>query len=390
MSFTWDHGLVERVYLFGNGLSLAFDHDHYALTSITRRVQERLSEVRLSTGQSLLERLEEIRSSLAPDTGRVRSFEDIAGPVDRLARTISESGPLASFADTDEQRRMLKDLSLKVVGLYRRIVGVVLSCVMDHGGENALWASVDSIAQYLGREAERQGHLDVFVLNYDALLDSGLIQAQDASKAFQLMDEFSGRRGLRVPVHCASGVVRQIPSLRWREDSWMAGKPRLRLHHLHGAGTWMRREGFVYKAGTLDSLRDCRLFRAWAEGTESEVEPAVLLGDQKQRWVNLWPFIETYQQLAASVSSADEIILAGYSFGDLPLNRMIASSRRPDSRVVVINPSRNIGDKARAAFDLWRREDRARVIGCGPGTSRWASSSVRCCPGCVRTAGLTV
>lgn len=96
---------MTRIYLFGNGLSLAFNEDHYALDALTSRVRDRLSGMRIPGGEPLLNHLEEIATALRPDLSPTprQSFEEIAGPVDRLANTLSEFGPLVRVATNDQR-----------------------------------------------------------------------------------------------------------------------------------------------------------------------------------------------------------------------------------------------------------------------------------------------
>jgi hypothetical protein len=128
----------------------------------------------------------------------------------------------------------------------------------------------------------------------------------------------------------------------------------------------MRFQGRIWKAEHIGEIRDAGLFTAWAEGMEGrgepgEVEPVVLLGDQKGTSVDRSPFNETYEAFISAVSRADEIVLAGFSFADLPLNRTIATYRPPGSRIVVVNPHEDIDAVARRALAL-RREDPLVVV----------------------------
>jgi hypothetical protein len=131
----------------------------------------------------------------------------------------------------------------------------------------------------------------------------------------------------------------------------------IRLHHLHGAGTWLRYRGDIYKARALSELRACRLYTSWAEGIEGQedegewVAPSVLLGDQKETWVTIPPFNESYERLAWTASTAEELVVAGYGFGDLPLNRALRDYRdQSDARVHVVNSGWYVESRARDAL----------------------------------------
>jgi hypothetical protein len=168
---------MRRTVLIGNGLSLAHNREHYSLVNLTERVRMRLAGMTTGTG-TLLDDLDEIRASLRPDfvprTGE--SFEDVAGPVDRLANTLSEFGPLGRVA-TPEQRLVLQDLEVALRALYTRVVGAVLEEVVAHPTTDAGWDAVNQVGLRLAELTLEQGGMDVFCLNYDALLDAALINA---------------------------------------------------------------------------------------------------------------------------------------------------------------------------------------------------------------------
>jgi hypothetical protein len=119
----------------------------------------------------------------------------------------------------------------------------------------------------------------------------------------------------------------------------------------------MRWDGDIWKASSLADVRACDLFTSWSEGVErpgerGAVEPVVLLGDQKEPSVGRPPFNENYEAFAIAVGLADEIILAGFSFMDRPLTRTIVQHRQQDARVVVINPSKDIEERALEALAM--------------------------------------
>jgi hypothetical protein len=65
---------MRRVYLFGNGLSLAFNNECYSLLSITGGVRDRLAGMITIDGEQLLDRLNRIGEALRPTSrhpGRV-------------------------------------------------------------------------------------------------------------------------------------------------------------------------------------------------------------------------------------------------------------------------------------------------------------------------------
>lgn len=341
-----------RTYLFGNGLSLAYNRRHFGLRSLTSRVREQLSTHGSADGGNLLSELDRIAQSLATDRERrsaVLSFERIAGPLDRLSTLLDHAVNLASIAPDRETRQALRRMSRRLRRIYVRVVGVVLEIVTEE--VEGVWESVNQVADHLRLQARNQGLLDVFSLNYDALLDSALIHVNSLSRDFGLMDEFDGRTEALIELNVGRGRRTLVPALGWREGTYLPANA-VRLHHLHGAATWMMKGDDVFKANSLQYLRAVGLFSAWARGVETEIRPVVVLGDQKSRAVERWPFSESYEQLASSIESARTVVIAGYGFGDIPLNRVIRRNLREDCVVHVIAPSRATLDRARRVLGL--------------------------------------
>jgi hypothetical protein len=335
------------VYLFGNGLSLMFNREHYSLPNLTkqtRRVLDSLPGLR-SGGGTLLTELEEIQAGLATDEQRygIGSFEQLAGALDRLSNVLSEVGPLAQLASEDAQE-IIRALWSQLRILYKRVVGIVLRGVMSHADGHGEWGYLHEVARHLADKAIHQREIDVFTLNYDALLDAALItmerERRGTNVSFQLMDEFDGRQFFEVPVLTPNEEVVPLKALAWRVEPFAPDDPQLRLHHLHGAGTWMRYQDTIYKAANLQAMRACRIYESWVEGIEGQeeegfVEPVVLLGDQKETSVGRRPFDATYEELIRALTEATHIAIAGYGFQDLPLNRIL-HDYRGDAEVLIV------------------------------------------------------
>jgi hypothetical protein len=347
-----------RAYLFGNGLSVAFNPEHYRLEQLTRAVRDRLAELHTPDGEPLLVQVDGIVEAIATDRERnmpADSFEALAGPIDRLATMFQQVGPLAALLERKEDAAALQNVGTILRVLYKRVVGAVLERVMMHVPGPDGWNELNAMARYLVSEARRQGILNVFVLNYDAILDSALLMNNPPDVS--LIDEFQGFGARNIFVYTPDGNVAEIPGLPWRAIPFYPPLTELRYHHLHGAGMWMRFQGNVYKARHIEGMRSCGLYQAWAEGLEGQeiegqVEPVVLLGDQKENWAALWPFSETYARLTNAVGQADEVVIAGYGFRDYPINRVIATGVRPETMVTVVNPAPGIERIARTALGL--------------------------------------
>lgn len=317
----------------------------------------------LDTGQTVLDALDHVAQCLRrdddPDTS-ADDFEAIAGPIDRLAYALSDVGPLSSLATSDLEQKMLFSFSQRLQGIYNRVVGAVLQHVMAPATSEAGWDPANTVASHLVERAMAQGVLHVFCVNYDAVLDSAILH-EAAGADVKVIDEFDGRpeNRVRVPVLTSEDGVVPVPCVPWRYDYYAPATSRLRLHHLHGAGMWMRYRGSLYKCSDLSSVRDAGMFSAWAfgmegQGGEGQVEPVVLLGDQKTRGVALWPFTETYEELATALQRADRVFLGGYSFRDIGINRRLSDMLRhnQNATVITINPDVELEAAARDALEI--------------------------------------
>lgn len=360
---------AHAVYLFGNGLARTFSEAHYNLPTITQAVQELASEVPLEGG-TLLDALKKLAAANNPDqvSGLMLSdFEHIAGPIDRLAHSLSEVTMLVGLANTEAEKALILALSDRLRSIYKRVVGAALVHVTQHSEATGNWAPINQVAEHLTEVVAVQHRLDVFTINYDALLDSALLQISSTHEDFKLADEFRGYSPDTIPVLMREVGLQNVPAFPWREDFYAPTQPLVRLHHLHGAATWLTYQGTVYKARSLEQIREGGLFTAWVygvegHGTAGQVEPTVILGDQKARAVKLDPFVETYQALVAAVQRSTCLVIAGYSFKDRPLNRVLRSFVRDDAQVVVIDPGPGVESAARAALGFHQNDGRLTIV----------------------------
>jgi hypothetical protein len=352
----------DTCFLFGNGLSLAFNQDHYALPEITTRVRNRLSELPGIKGGSVLDDLEWIARTLERDDIKLQSttnFEDIAGPIDRLANALPNLLEMARLSNDASAITTISELVDHLKRLYYRVVGAVLQEVMDHPQGATGWRPLDEVVNRLRDDALRQGGLDVFVLNYDALLESRLLESVAQGSGVGVADEFDGRYSRLVLPENSGYSFEAIP---WREDSYYPDQPTIHVNHLHGAGSWLMYEDWVYKARRLSDLRSYDLYNRWVQGQPLNVRPQVVLGDQKQNIAGRWPFADAYANLLATARRAQRVVICGYSFRDVPLNRQLRLGLGTESEVIVVSTNSDALSVARNALGLKSHDSRIRHI----------------------------
>lgn len=283
-----------------------------------------------------IEHLAELVRADHPSRRSVDNFEDLAGPIERLAAGIRHVQGLIAIGDASEQQA-LEQIALRAGRLYRQTVGGVLQAVTERQDGGLPEVLVD-IATFLADGTPANACTDVFVLNYDAWLDSALLALRDKRRgkgdAFELSDEFDGRTGR---VRQVNGT--NVSTLRWRGDPWRPTGRSIRLHHLHGAANWLTNGNDILKV-PMEEMRGCDQFGVWARGEATGYDPVVVLGDSKERLVAREPFNETYGALRRVISQSDRLVIAGYSFRDVPLNKAIGEALPDASELVVVDPAK--------------------------------------------------
>lgn len=290
------------VVLLGNGLSCGFD-PRLTTKALTERVLQRL-------GPDYMEALADLAELASPDDvdhplGVDRgNFERLAGPVDRIAEAMTAVESLTSASDASVLEG-LRAASEHLRLLYLRIVGSVLAevdaCCIERDTEperKDAWARLNAFAAGLCtlHDAERTV---VFTTNYDSLLMSAML-----GTGRMIYDGFAG------------GTL-NIPLDRWSGT--------LALYNLHGSVAWIRDAGGVIEKPRLEYVRAVDAVEHWAAGETTEGWPSVVLGDLKTRQVARHPFTLFYGELRAELAAARFAVVGGYSFGDTPVNRELAS-----------------------------------------------------------------
>jgi hypothetical protein len=280
---------VTTVVLVGNGLSIGFDA-RLSGRSITERVTAAIDD----DLRTLLDRVVHLGQPESPDQpiGADRgAFEQLAGPLDRLAEALIAVQDLLAVAGDSEAVRGLGDASQELRRQYFRIVGTVLrevdACCIEpqpDDARRAAWQRLNDFAAQLVDWNGAQNKVTVFTLNYDSLLLSSMLEASEWV--------YDGFRGLTL----------NHPLDRWSNPA---------LYHLHGSVSWIRgREGIVSKK-RLDVMRLENILDRWAEGDVAVGQPSVVLTDLKTPEAARYPFALMYEELARSLSVAGLAVVAG-------------------------------------------------------------------------------
>lgn len=268
-----------------------------------------------------------IRQAISHDSDHVSaapaSFEDLAGPLQRLRATLAEVHQVMN--NPPDRESLLHHLR----PLYAQLTGVVLTdlergCQRNEAGSRRL----GRIAHLLV-DVARFAAVDVFTLNYDLLLDRHLIRACSERRApgDLLADSFHpAKDDLRI-----GGL--SIEANRLRDDAIPERRYEINLSHLHGSSRWVRQDGAVFKLSG-PQMRDHTIHALWMRGDLSAGDPVVVLTDQKRRETLLDPFSTEYVRLRQALSRAEVAVVVGYGFGDVPLNEELAG--RPASVPLVV------------------------------------------------------
>ena len=157
------------------------------------------------------------------------------------------------------------------------------------------WKDINAFADAL-LTLRNQKSISVFTVNYDTALLSALLRSDKGS----IYDGFIAG--------CLESSF----------DPW-AGK--LPLYHLHGSTMWVQQE--VTRKLRTDDPSHGLLLEMWSKGEDSMGLPLVILGDQKAHQTDRPPFNQFYAELHRSLLQSQRVIAGGYSFGDVPINRIL-------------------------------------------------------------------
>lgn len=306
---------MQVVALLGNGCSIPYN-DGLAMGPLTRRILQQMAPT-AEAEEVVAEALHRLaQASTHDEEERVRVFEELLGPLERVGRGLAALGDIAQQLQAatafNESLRRAQDLA---EDLRRRTLGVALDVVsqLSTGQGAAFSEPLTNLVRWLYDQARTNGTARVFTLNYDALVDSAALEVSEPNALSDMAVGYTDE-----PVRLMPCLTVQASPLR-DDDEYTR---RMVLYHLHGSLQWVRSGTRVWKVVELDLLRDHGFWGAYANG-ETCVEPAVILADQKVRAVGADPFQWAYRRFERSLLSADGLVIAGYGFGDVPVNRTL-------------------------------------------------------------------
>lgn len=343
--------------LIGNGFSISFN-ERLAVSHLTDELVAAFSE--LSGGQA-----EQALASFAEAAGGgpATDFEALLGPLDAtsiallsIRSFLEESSEVQApiSAALQESARFLKRL-------HRVGFGTTLEVIARHSraeqGEGFQTVIVPTCTAISGlADLDDRGYITVGTLNYDGLLHAGFLATVGSAALTDLA--WGGQPQSQTPDGVA--YLHAWP-LRTEDDIPFR---RVELLNLHGSLMWLRTPDGdrAWKFG-LDRLRNLDYWGLVKRGG-AVLEPTVVLTNQKANAILGWPFSLAYTIFEDRLRMCDRFLIAGYSFGDEPVNRALWRVFRMQRHegvgppfVLVIN---------RSSDEEASRTDIARTLGLDP------------------------
>lgn len=306
--------------LVGNGLSVAYNTE-LCIDRITAALMSRLTKAPDSAeaAQDSWEQSVKSLNGRAPSKG---VFEELLGPLERLPealRSLEELASLVPAVKIDGGEVSLAEAQVALRKLYRHGVGHTLA-VIDSRARAEGDLAREVVLNFVKRVMEmgsKPGDVSFGTLNYDSLLNGAVIEATE-NQCCDLADP----RNPSPKVDLGGGLVLDGIALREGDDLL---DDRTRVYNLHGSLAWWGPTGGfgdVVKL-TLSELRDQRVLERWRSG-ELNWNPVVLLTDQKGKRAAQYPFSLAYRGFEQRLRNAHKWVIVGYSFGDEPVNEMLA------------------------------------------------------------------
>ena len=367
---------MEIVAIFGNGTSIPYNSG-FQIDKLTEKILRRFtpSGTGVANVTEALNRL--ARAASSQDLSPKLTFEALLGPFDRIAAGVDALTELSEMIPGgDRHASALRDAAAFGHSLYRRAVGRCLAVVAELStgqGEVAKQRS-DALLDWIVNAVPPNSTIRVFTLNYDGLTDSAALDLGDRDSPDVRVSDMADGRSHSVVRTLTSGGRMYLYPLR-NDEEYLAGEAHsgatsMVIYHLHGSLSWLQdSDGQVWKAHSIDRLRNLRFWSRFAQG-RAALEPVVVLTDQKMPRISHDPFAWAYRRLRRSLLGADgqpqpdAIVIAGYGFGDEPLNRTLLSSISSSTCPILVIGSDSNPDRFRrtVARKLALQRSRPRLL----------------------------
>lgn len=319
--------------LIGNGLSIAYNPE-LSVEALTTGLLQAFGDLQAPVGQEHpLARFAQALHGSGKD-----SFESLLGLLDSAALALPHLARLADVVRSQSAEDITTALD-RTVAFLREVhtqgMGTALELIASRGRgqsesqfNSVILAVCRAIANLRG-----DGQVAVATLNYDGLLHAGFQRLEDEPHStVRLCDLAAGFAGTSM---CPAGS-KELACYGLRRDWALPGN--IHLLNLHGSLGWLGDpdSGRVWKFA-LEDLRsvDEEGLSYWTllRAGRQRLEPRVVLTDRKDEAVTQWPFSLAYDIFEDRLVRSHRWLIAGYSFGDRPVNCAItrALARRRDS-----------------------------------------------------------
>lgn len=311
--------------LVGNGLSIAFNRD-LAIPNLTSEISARFKTVdpKREAPDRVLARL----AARARETGDPhKDFEALIGPLDQQSENLKDLRDLAELVGRESKpvARAIRTVDDFVKVLQRLGKGDALDIIQEgsYAGGNEPVHIIENFIRAVTETAT--GKVAIGNLNYDSLALAGLCRVEPTGG---FCDMAWGYRTHEFDL-MRDGFPIIGAELRTDSSTFPHGR-RVRLLHLHGSLTWLRKPDTsdVYRF-QIDDLRTLDYWGGWRDG-KTEWSPEVVLTNQsaKSQVVAKPPFDLAYDVFYESLVTADRWLIAGYSFRDECVNDLLARAWR--------------------------------------------------------------
>jgi hypothetical protein len=283
-------------------------------------------------------------------------FESLIGPLEGVSGALGHLQKLSALADEapDALEAALTTASHFVQRLYRVGFGTTLGLIASRAKGAGAGRFDEVVVDTCKAIAALNPGASTVVgtLNYDGLLHAGFLEAVGTSRMTDLAAGYA-------PIsHRPDGKTTCTGRPIRTEDN--LGFPDIALLNLHGSLSWLANpkteEAWKFE---LEDLRAMDYWGALKNG-KAVLVPVVVLTNRKTETIQSLPFSLAYGVYEDRMSKANRWLIAGYRFGDEPVNKALrrAASQRVSrgedqpSVLVLTSPQSGHGFRSKVAHEL--------------------------------------